>query len=132
MAKVWFCRDGDNDNPTDGGPRAGLPLDDCAKTLSLTGADFIGDLTESSASPAIRSRRFKATSTSSSRLAKPRQRRRHRGRDFIGHGSPLLKHRMHRLGSATMRERYIARARKRLDGGHPGKNDAAIVLAAGG
>jgi hypothetical protein len=23
-----------------------LPLDDCAKTLGLTGADFIGDLTE--------------------------------------------------------------------------------------
>jgi len=40
--------------------------------------------------------------------------------------------RMHRLGSATMRERYIARARKRLEGGHPGKNDAATVLAAGG
>jgi hypothetical protein len=44
MAKVWFCRDGDN--PTDGGPRAVLPLDDCAKTLGLTGADYIGGLTE--------------------------------------------------------------------------------------
>jgi hypothetical protein len=44
MAKVCFCRDGDN--PTDGGPRAVLPLDDCAKTLGLTGADYIGDLTE--------------------------------------------------------------------------------------
>jgi len=40
--------------------------------------------------------------------------------------------RMHRLGSATMRESYIARARKRLEAGHPGKNYAAVVLAAGG
>ena len=44
MAKVWFCRDGDD--PTDGGPRAVLPLDDCAKTLGLTGADYICDLAE--------------------------------------------------------------------------------------
>ena len=42
MAKIWFCHDGDN--PTDGGPRAVLQLDDCAKTLDLTGADSIGDL----------------------------------------------------------------------------------------
>ncbi len=40
--------------------------------------------------------------------------------------------RMQRLGSATRRETYVARARKRLDAGHPGKNDAAVVLAAGG
>ena len=39
--------------------------------------------------------------------------------------------RMHRLG-ATQRENYIARGRKRLEAGHPGKNDAAVVLAAGG
>ena len=44
MAKVWFCRDGDN--PTDGGPRAVLPFDHCANTLGLTGADYIGDLAE--------------------------------------------------------------------------------------
>jgi hypothetical protein len=44
MAKVWFCHD--DDNPTEGGPRAVLSLDDCAKTLGLTGADYIGDLTE--------------------------------------------------------------------------------------
>jgi hypothetical protein len=40
--------------------------------------------------------------------------------------------RMHKLGNATWRENYVARARKRLEAGHPGKNDAAIVLAAGG
>jgi hypothetical protein len=40
--------------------------------------------------------------------------------------------RMHKLGNATRRENYIARARKRLEAGHPGKNDAAVVLAAGG
>jgi len=40
--------------------------------------------------------------------------------------------RMQRLGSVTRRENYVARARKRLDAGHPGKNDAAVVLAAGG
>ena len=40
--------------------------------------------------------------------------------------------RMHKLGNATRQESYIARARKRLEAGHPGKNDAAIVLAAGG
>jgi hypothetical protein len=39
--------------------------------------------------------------------------------------------RMHKL-SATQRENYIARARKRLEAGHSHKNDAAIVLAAGG
>ena len=44
MAKIWFCRDGDK--PRDGGPPAVLPLDDCAKTLGLTGADYIADLTE--------------------------------------------------------------------------------------
>jgi len=49
MAKIWFCHDGDN--PTDGGPRAVLPLDDCAKTLGLIGADFIGGLTETQSSP---------------------------------------------------------------------------------
>ena len=38
--------------------------------------------------------------------------------------------RMHRLGSATMRENYIARAQKRLEAGHRGKNDAAISKAA--
>jgi hypothetical protein len=36
------------------------------------------------------------------------------------------------IGNATRRENYIARARKRLEAGHPGKNDAAVVLAAGG
>lgn len=40
--------------------------------------------------------------------------------------------RMHRLGNATRRENYVARARKRLEAGHPGKNDAAVVLAIGG
>jgi hypothetical protein len=40
--------------------------------------------------------------------------------------------RVYRLGSTTRRENYVARARKRLEAGHPGKNDAAIVLAAGG
>jgi hypothetical protein len=40
--------------------------------------------------------------------------------------------RMHRLGNATPRENYIARARKRLEAGHPGKNDATVVLVAGG
>jgi len=44
MAKIWFCREGGN--PTDRVPRAVLPLEDCAKTLGLTGADFIGDLAE--------------------------------------------------------------------------------------
>jgi len=39
--------------------------------------------------------------------------------------------RPHRLGSATRRENYIARARKRLEAGQSGKNDAAVVLAAG-
>ena len=39
--------------------------------------------------------------------------------------------RLHRLGNATRRESYVARARKRLEAGHPGKNDAAVVLAAG-
>jgi hypothetical protein len=39
--------------------------------------------------------------------------------------------RMHKLGP-TMRENMITRARKRLDAGHGGKNDAAIVQAAGG
>ena len=39
--------------------------------------------------------------------------------------------RMHKL-SPTMRENMVARARKRLDAGHGGKNDAAIVRAAGG
>jgi hypothetical protein len=39
--------------------------------------------------------------------------------------------RMHKLANATRRENYIARAQKRLEGGHPGKNDAAVVLAAG-
>jgi hypothetical protein len=38
---------------------------------------------------------------------------------------------MHKLGNATRRENYIARARKRLEAGQPGKNDAAVVLAAG-
>lgn len=36
------------------------------------------------------------------------------------------------IGNPTRRENYIARARKRLEAGHPGKNDAAVVLAAGG
>ena len=40
--------------------------------------------------------------------------------------------RLHRLGNATRRENYIARARKRPEAGHRGKNDAAVVLAAGG
>jgi len=39
--------------------------------------------------------------------------------------------RMHMLGAAQ-RESYIARARQRLEAGHSHKNDAAIVLAAGG
>ena len=39
--------------------------------------------------------------------------------------------RLHRLGSATRRENYVARARKRLEAGHTGRNDAAVVLAAG-
>ena len=30
--------------------------------------------------------------------------------------------RMHKLGSATRRENYVARARKRLEAGYPGKN----------
>jgi hypothetical protein len=40
--------------------------------------------------------------------------------------------RMHKLGNATRRESYVARARQHLEAGHGGKNDAAIVLAAGG
>jgi hypothetical protein len=40
--------------------------------------------------------------------------------------------RMYKLGNAMRRENYVARARKRLEAGHPGKNDAAVVLAAGG
>jgi hypothetical protein len=40
--------------------------------------------------------------------------------------------RMHRLGSTTRREGYVARARQRIEAGHFHKNDAAIVLAAGG
>jgi hypothetical protein len=40
--------------------------------------------------------------------------------------------RMHKLGSAARREGYVARARQRLEAGHFHKNDAAIVLAAGG
>ena len=40
--------------------------------------------------------------------------------------------RMHKAGNETWRQNYIARARKRLEAGHPGKNDAAVVLAAGG
>ncbi len=40
--------------------------------------------------------------------------------------------RMHKLGNATRCENYVARARKRLDARHPGKNDAAVELAAGG
>ena len=39
--------------------------------------------------------------------------------------------RMHKLGNAMRRENYVARARKRLEAGYPGKNDA-VVLAAGG
>jgi hypothetical protein len=38
--------------------------------------------------------------------------------------------RMHKLGAAQ-RENYIARARKRLEAGHPRRNDAAVVLGAG-
>ena len=38
--------------------------------------------------------------------------------------------RMHKL-NPTMRENVVARARKRLEAGHGGKNDAAIVRAAG-
>jgi hypothetical protein len=37
---------------------------------------------------------------------------------------------MHKLGAAQ-RENYIARARKRLEAGHPRRNDAAVVLGAG-
>ena len=40
--------------------------------------------------------------------------------------------RMHKLGNETRGQNYVARARKRLEAGHPGKNDAAVVLAAGG
>ena len=40
----------------------------------------------------------------------------------------LMADRMHKLSNATRRENYIARARKRLEAGHPGKNDAAVVL----
>ena len=40
--------------------------------------------------------------------------------------------RMHKLGNETRRQNYIARARKRLEAGHGGTNDAAVVLAAGG
>ena len=43
-----------------------------------------------------------------------------------------MAHRMHKLGNETWRQNYIAMARKRLEAGHPGKNDAAVVLAAGG
>lgn len=39
--------------------------------------------------------------------------------------------RMFKLGP-TMRENMVARARKRIDAGHGGKNDAAIVRAVGG
>ena len=39
--------------------------------------------------------------------------------------------RLHRLGNAARREHYVARARKRLEAGHTGRNDAAVVLAAG-
>ena len=39
--------------------------------------------------------------------------------------------RMFKLGP-TMRENMAARARKRIDAGYGGKNDAAIVRAAGG
>ena len=39
--------------------------------------------------------------------------------------------RMHRL-NATQRDGYVARARQRLETGRSHKNDAAIVLAAGG
>ena len=40
--------------------------------------------------------------------------------------------RMHKLGKPMRRENYIARARKHLEAGNSGKNDAAVVLAAGG
>ncbi len=40
--------------------------------------------------------------------------------------------RIHRLAGAGRRENYVAKARKRLEAGHPRKADAAIVLAAGG
>jgi len=40
--------------------------------------------------------------------------------------------RMHKLGNATRRENYIARARKHLERGRLRKNDAAAVLAGGG
>lgn len=40
--------------------------------------------------------------------------------------------RLHKLGNETRRQNYIARARKRLDAGYGGKNDAAVILAAGG
>jgi len=39
--------------------------------------------------------------------------------------------RMHML-NPTMRENMVARARKRIEAGHGGKNDAAIVRVAGG
>jgi len=39
--------------------------------------------------------------------------------------------RMWKLGKAR-REGYVARARKRLEAGGKGRNDAAAVLAAGG
>ena len=39
--------------------------------------------------------------------------------------------RMQKL-NATMRENMIARARKRIEAGHGGKNDAALVRVAGG
>jgi len=43
-----------------------------------------------------------------------------------------LAERMHKLGSDARRESYVARARQRLEARHSYKNDAAIVLAAGG
>ncbi len=41
MAKVWFCRDGNR--PTDGGPRAVLPLADCVRILDVHKASYLGD-----------------------------------------------------------------------------------------
>ena len=40
--------------------------------------------------------------------------------------------RMHKLGNETRRQNFVARARKRIEAGHGGTNDAAVVLAAGG
>ena len=40
--------------------------------------------------------------------------------------------RLCKLGNPTRRQHYIERARKRLEGEHPRKSDAAAVLAAGG